>query len=167
MERKSYIDLLRSFFLPELNKKLLLRTVVLAVAVYILFSIFQPSFISGSSMEPAWNDGGFTFSFRLRYLFYPPTRGDVVTISYFGRKMLLKRVVALSGDTVEFKDGKLFVNGVEQDEIYVKLPCKWNTAPVTVREGFCYVVGDNRSMRLEEHKFGEVELKRIKGGPLF
>ena len=167
MEKKGINSVLRNFFLPELNKKLLLRIIVVAVVCYTLFSVFQPGFIAGSSMEPAWKDGGFTLTFRLRYFFSAPSRGDVVTISYFGRKMLLKRVVAVAGDTVEFKEGKLFVNGVEQNEPYVKLPCKWNTALVTVKEGCCYVVGDNRSMISREHKFGEVELKRIKGGPLF
>ncbi|MBE6377718.1 MAG: signal peptidase I [Lentisphaerae bacterium] len=167
MEKNRISGVLRNFFLPEINKRLLLRIIFLAVAVYVLFSVFQPSFISGSSMEPSWKDGGFTFSFRLRYLFSPPARGDVVTIGYFGRKMLLKRVVAVAGDTVEFREGKLLVNGAVQYESYVILPCKWNTPPVTVREGYCYVVGDNRSMSSREHKFGEVELNRITGGPLF
>ena len=158
---------IRSFFLPEYNSKLKLRLIILLIVLPCFFLIFRPCFISGKSMAPAWNDGGFTFSYRLRYLFAPPQRGDVVCISYFGRKMLLKRVVALAGDVVEFKDGNLLVNGVLQEEEYVKFPCKWNIAPVTVRDGFCYAVGDNRSMSHLEHKFGEVSLKRIVGGPLF
>ncbi len=172
MEKKAVlmrqiIHRIRSFFLPEYNSKLFIRLIVLLVVLPVLFLIFRPCFISGESMAPAWNDGGFTFSYRFRYLFSPPEKGDVVCITYFGRKMLFKRVVALAGDTVEFRDGKLLVNSVVQQEDYVKLPCKWNIDPVTVRNGFCYVVGDNRSMDHREHKFGEVDLKRIVGGPLF
>ena len=158
---------IRSFFLPEYNSKLLLRLVVLLVVLPVLFLIFRPCFVAGESMAPAWNDGSFTFSYRFRYLFSPPERGNVVCISYFGRKMLFKRVIALAGDTVEFKAGRLLVNGMIQREEYVKFPCNWNIAPVTIRDGFCYVVGDNRSMDHREHKFGEVSLKRIVGGPLF
>ena len=164
---KKLPEFLRVFFFPELNKKLLVRLVVIIILMTVLCGIFQPCFISGSSMEPTYHDGGFTLCFRLRYLFSSPEPGDTVMIDYFGRRKLLKRVVASAGDTVEFRDGKLLVNGVEKDEPYVKFPCKWNVAPVTIRSGFCYVVGDNRSQDQLEHKFGEVSLKRIMGGALF
>lgn len=165
--KDSVSGILRRFFLPELNRKYLIRLIAVVAVVTVLMWVFQPCFISGSSMEPCYHDGGFTFNFRWRYTFFPPEKGDVVVISYFGRRKLLKRVVALAGDTVEFRDGKLLVNGVIQSENYVKLPCKWNIPKVKVRSGFCYVVGDNRSQDHLEHKFGEVNLKRITGGPLF
>lgn len=160
-------EFLKKFFLPEFDKKLLVRLLVIIVVVTVLCCFFQPCFISGCSMEPTYHDGGFTVCLRLSYLFSPPVPGDVVVIDYFGRRKLLKRVVAVAGDTVEFRDGKLLVNNVVKDEPYVKYSCNWNVAPVTVRPGFCYVVGDNRSQNSLEHKFGEVSLKRITGGALF
>ena len=57
MEKNRISGVLRNFFLPEINKRLLLRIIFLAVAVYVLFSVFQPSFISGSSMEPKISEG--------------------------------------------------------------------------------------------------------------
>jgi signal peptidase I len=89
--------LLRNFFLPEINRKLLIRLVVISGICLLFFLFFKPCFISGSSMEPAWHDNGFTLSFRWKYLYSYPQHGDVVTISYFGKRELLKRVVALPG----------------------------------------------------------------------
>ena len=118
-------------------------------------------------MEPTFHSDTFTLSFRLRYFWKKPQKGDIVTIAGFGRRELLKRVVALAGDTVEFRNGVLVVNGEAQSEPYVKLPCSWSRAPVTVRDGYCFVVGDNRSQDMLEHVFGEVKLDRITGGTLF
>ncbi len=81
--------------------------------------------------------------------------------------MLLKRVVALEGETVEFRDGKLFVNGGEIDEPYVRGPYHWNLAPRQVGQDRVYVVGDNRSMPVKSHTFGQVSRQRILGRPLW
>ncbi len=63
-------------------------------------------------MEPTYRSRGINFCWRLRYLFSKPKRHDVVVVRFAGSKvMLLKRVVGLEGERVEFRDGKLFVNG--------------------------------------------------------
>ena len=84
-----------------------------------------------------------------------------------GSKYLLKRLVALEGDTVGFTDGRLIVNGETVDEPYVRCRGSWNLEPVTVAPGKCFVVGDNRGQPAYEHLFGEVDLSRIIGGLLF
>ncbi len=81
--------------------------------------------------------------------------------------MLLKRVVALEGQRVEFRNGKLFLNGLKVDEPYVRYPCNWNLPPRQVREGYVYVVGDNRNMPMTNQSFGQALSKRIIGAPLW
>ena len=81
--------------------------------------------------------------------------------------MLLKRVVAQESERVEFRDGKLFVNEREIEEPYVHYPCDWNLPPRQVEKGFVYVVGDNRSMPIENHHFGQTSKSRIMGVPLW
>jgi len=81
--------------------------------------------------------------------------------------MLLKRVVALEGEQVEFIEGRLFVNGKEVAESYVRYPCHWNLPPRLVEKGSVYVVGDNRDMPIEHHYFGQTSAKRIEGTPLW
>jgi len=61
-------------------------------------------------MEPTYHDGGVNFCWRLRYLSSEPKKRDVVAVRFAGNKvMLLKRVIALEGEQVEFRNGKLFV----------------------------------------------------------
>ncbi len=149
--------------------KPVLRIVVIALAAYIVFSyIVIPLKIRGNSMEPTYRDGGFNFCLRLRYLFSEPSRHDVVTVEFAGRRvMLLKRVVGLEGETVSFKDGVLHVNGKPVDEPYVKLPCKWNLPPRTVEKDHLYLVGDNRMVPMYTHDFGQTHQRRIIGAPLW
>ena len=119
-------------------------------------------------MEPTYHNGGVNFCWRLRYLFSEPKRYDVVTIRFAGSKvMLLKRVVALEGEQVEFLEGKLFVDGKEIGEPYVRYPCHWNLSPRRVERDNVYVVGDNRNMPIETHYFGQTLKSRINGVPLW
>jgi signal peptidase I len=81
--------------------------------------------------------------------------------------MLLKRVVALEGEQVEFREGVLFVDSEEVPERYVVYPCNWNLPARKVEKGCVYVVGDNRNMPIEQHVLGQVEVKRVVGKPLW
>ena len=81
--------------------------------------------------------------------------------------MLLKRVVAIEDEVVEFRFGRLLIDGVEMDESYVRYPCNWNLPPRRVEHGHIYVVGDNRSMPMHQHDFGQVSIERIMGGPIW
>jgi signal peptidase I len=81
--------------------------------------------------------------------------------------MLLKRVVGVEGERIEFRDGNLFVDGSEVNEPYVRYPCDWSLPPRRVEEGHVYVVGDNRNVDLAQHDFGQVSVDRIIGGPLW
>ena len=81
--------------------------------------------------------------------------------------MLLKRVVASEGDTVEIKNGILLVNQTKVDEPYVRHPSDWNLALRRVDPGHVYVIGDNRSVPMHVHQFGQTPLNRIIGAPLW
>lgn len=160
---------IRRFFFPALTLKFLIRAAVVGVSAYLIFGhICVPVRIKGISMEPTYHDEAFNFCWRLAYLFSKPKRYDVVTVRFAGKRvMLLKRVVALEGEQVEFRDGKLYVDGKEIHEPYVRYPCNWNLPPREVEKGWVYVVGDNRDMALENHTFGQTSLRRIMGVPLW
>jgi signal peptidase I len=162
-------DLATGFLLPRMDRRFLVRLAILTAVAWVFFGwICRPMWIHGGSMEPSWHDGGFTFCWRPRFWFRAPRRGDVVMIRYAGeRVMLLKRVVALGGETVAFQGGTLLIDGKPLDEPYVRRPCAWDMPPRAVGAGKLYVVGDNRDMLLELHQFGEVHPGRIIGGPLW
>lgn len=160
---------IRQFFFPSLTRKFLIRASLVALFAYLIFSnVCIPVRIQGHSMEPTYRNRGFNFCWRLRYLFSQPKRYDVVTVRFAGKRvMLLKRVVAVEGERVEFRNGRLFVDGEKIDEPYVRYPCNWNLRPRQVEKGCVYVVGDNRNMPMRNHSFGQTSLRRIIGGPLW
>ncbi|MGD9949761.1 MAG: signal peptidase I [Desulfobulbus sp.] len=161
-------SLFRRFLLPELNRLFFLRVLVLILATVLIFTqMLLPLKIEGQSMEPTYANG-FNICWRGRYLFSAPQRGDVVVIRFAGnRVLLLKRIVALAGDTVAFKNGVLLVNGQSVAEPYVRHRSAWNLPPRTVDPGKVYVVGDNRGVPMASHHFGQVALQRIVGGLLW
>ena len=119
-------------------------------------------------MEPTYRNGSVNFLWKFGYIFSKPKRYDVVAVRFAGNKvMLLKRVVAVEGERIEFLNGKLFVDGKEIDEPYVRYPCNWNLPPRQVEKDSVYVVGDNRSTPIEDHHFGQTSMKRILGVPLW
>ena len=78
-------------------------------------------------------------------MFSKPKRGDIVIIRYKDKTYFLKRVIGLPGDTVEFRNGDLYLNGRKQNEAYVRYASDWNLSPRKVEPGHYYVVGDKRA----------------------
>ena len=160
---------IRQFFFPSLTPKFLIRVLLVALSAYLFFGqVLTPLRIKGRSMEPTYHDGTINFLWKWRFAFSKPKRYDVVALRFAGnRVMLLKRVIAMEAETVEFRDGKLYVDGKEMEEPYVRFPCNWNLPPRLVEKDCVYVVGDNREMPIEDHHFGQASMRRILGVPLW
>lgn len=160
---------IKNFFFPKITGSYLLRLVVVAVGAFIVFKyVCIPFRIQGESMSPAYVTGSFNFCFTPRYMFSQPSWPDVVLVKMAGQKiMLLKRVVATEGQSVEFRRGDLFVDGKKIQEPYVVNKSDWNIPPTIVKSGHIYVAGDNRGMPAEGHTFGQTPLTRIAGAPLW
>ena len=129
---------------------------------------FRLLIVAGGSMLPTYAERGFNFCWRPAYWFSEPERGDVVVMKYGSNKvMILKRLIAKEGDTVEFRNGKLILNGREQEEPYIKGPSDWNLPPRTVEKDHYYLVGDNRSVPMQRHIFGQMHKRYLQGAPLW
>lgn len=149
----------------------LIRAGTLALTAFIVFRfILIPARITGSSMEPTYHDGSVNFINLLAYRTHEPQRGDVVGVRFSPRDplslkspMLLKRVVGLPGDLIGFQNGRVTVNGDALSEPYIKLPSDWARHPVQLGPDDYFVVGDNRSMPIENHTFGIAKREKIIG----
>lgn len=163
------MSLLRAWLFPKFNALLVVRLVLVAAGAFVVFKfVFPPVFLKGLSMEPTYQDGAFHFCNGFKYRFAEPERFDVVAIRLAGgRRMFLKRIVGLEGEEVAFKHGHLMVNGKPVEESYLVYECDWEMEPVLVKPGHVFVVGDNRSMPIDNHRFGQVSVERMIGGPLW
>jgi signal peptidase I len=160
---------IRNFLFPAINRKFLIRVAIVTISAWMIFTyLLIPFRVKGYSMAPTYGNGEVNFCWTLRYMFSPPKRYDIVTVRYAGtRVMLLKRVIALEGESLEFKDGRLYINGREIKEPYVKGKYDWNLPQRTVKPNHVYVAGDNRNVPMKTHDFGQADVNRIVGAPLW
>jgi len=99
--------------------------------------------------------------------FKRPQRGDVVSFHPPGRgnEVYLKRVVAVGGDRVEWREGVLFVNGERRVEPYAQSGVETSRAMV-VPAGQIYVLGDNRRHSEDSRVWGTVPEANVIGEPV-
>ncbi len=157
--------LLRRLVIGARPRNTIRRALLLAgICVVVFRFVWIPVWVQGHSMAPTLQDGAFRFAHRLGIQRRPPQRGDVVVIELAGqRAMYLKRILAVPGDAVQFRDGTLWVNGEEVPEPYVVYDGNWNTGLEQLGPDEFFVAGDNRSEPWEWHTMGVVDRERIAG----
>lgn len=148
--RIKLIDVIIALLFVLLFAALILR-VLLSVS-YIKYYVIGPSMsgtIEGAKDENT-EGGDYVFAYKSHY----PRRGDIAVIKTSG-KTIIKRVIALEGDTVELKKGVLYLNGEETPESYILKEHndpldEYNSfAEITVPKGRMFCMGDNRNVSVD------------------
>jgi signal peptidase I len=140
-------------------------------ALAILVFPYQPVRIEGNSMAPLIVDREAVFIDRIVYYFEPIQRGDVVVFWYplDATKSFIKRIVALPGETLEIRQGLVYVNGNWLPELY--LPSQYEDlsdfGPIQVPSDSYFVMGDHRSGSNDSRVFGTVAKRLIHGRAVF
>jgi signal peptidase I len=143
----------------------------LCFAVVIIVFLYQPVKVEGTSMAPLISDQERIFINKIVYRFEPISRGDVVVFWYplDRSKSFIKRVVGLPGETVDIRQGRVYVNGDRLLEPYV--PPQYfdagNFGPVHVSDGEYFVMGDHRDSSNDSRVFGTVPSSFIYGKAVF
>lgn len=125
-------------------------------------------YVYGSCMEPNLKTGERVLASRAAYWFSGPQRGDVVIFRYPGdpTKNYVKRVVGLPGDYIEIHNGQLYVNGEPAPEPYKKMEAHGDYGPERVREGYLFVLGDNRDQSNDSRFWGELPIANVEAKAL-
>lgn len=148
------------------SRKEIIGLLVLMVSLTVLLKgiIGLGKCVSGS-MEPYIYTGDLHIYNRLAYIEEVPQRGDVIIFDW-GTEIYMKRVVAIEGDTVYFKDGKLYLNGEKADESYlIEERGTYSNKEFEVPAGCVFVLGDNRGVSSDSRRWDNpyVNVEDIKG----
>ena len=164
------------------------------LAVLIKYFIFTPTLVKQTSMTPTIKDGERVLINRIVRTFdLPIYRGDIITfemptktengvgvynessnfMDFFAHDVLelnkisfIKRVIGVAGDHVLIKNGSVYVNDRELEEVYLngtETPRKGEFYDVIVPDGYLFVMGDNRSGSSDSREFGCIPLDKVEG----
>jgi len=143
------------------------ETVLPAIVIAVLINLFlaQATRVYGSSMEPNLHTDQRLVVEKVTYRLHGPRRGDVVVLRMpeRGPELLIKRVIALPGETVEIRDGTVYIDHQPLDEPYLVRRSGSTYGPTIVPEGYAFVMGDNRGASNDSRVFGPVPLDSIVG----
>ncbi|HYZ99387.1 MAG TPA: signal peptidase I [Acidimicrobiales bacterium] len=145
----------------------------IVIALLVEAFLIQAFWIPSESMEPTLNIGDRVLVNKLSYKLHDVHRGDLIVFerppsASTGEdgeiKDLIKRVIAVEGETVEARDGRVFVNGEPQEEGYLEPGTPTNNlARQTVPEEHVFVMGDNRANSEDSRIFGPIDEDDIIG----
>lgn len=141
------------------------------LALVIIVFLYQPVKVEGTSMTPLLHDQERIFINKFIYKYEPIQRGDVVVFWYprDRNKSFIKRVIALPGETVEIRGGRVFVEDRLIDEPYVppQYADSSSFGPLRMPEGEYFLMGDHRSSSNDSRVFGPVPEELIYGKAVF
>lgn len=183
-------------FVNEVLEWLYSIVIALAVAMLIHIFLFQPTRVSGESMENTLHHGDYLVVAKWNHVLRKaPQYGDIVIIdsrvkrertwkddaaepmmnyvAFFNKDMQshnvwVKRVIGKAGDTLEFKEGSVWRNGEKLDEPYIKEKMLYaREGVIKIPEGQVFVMGDNRNHSSDSRFIGPVPVGHVLGTVLF
>lgn len=149
--------------------------VAISSALLVRAYVLQQFAVEGTSMLTTLHPNDRVLVNKLSYHLHDPRRGDIVVLKEINNTVglpdLIKRVVGLPGETLEYSQCKLLINGAMVDEPYLDPTivdpdhCGLSQPPVTVLPNHVFVMGDNRASSLDSRTttIGQIPIDHIVG----
>ncbi len=145
-------------------------TIIIPVVAALVIHTYLFTFarVDGSSMLDNFHDNNILGVSRLHYRLNEPQRGEIITCHYDQtRKLYVKRILGLPGETVEMKAGVVYIDGVALEEDYITRPDDRDFGPYALGPDEIFVMGDNRPVSRDSRAVGPLPKDYIYGRVLF
>ncbi len=144
-------------------------TIIISIVVVLFLNhfILRTAKVEGNSMFSTLHNGdlGITWVFKAKYL--DIKRFDIVVIDEKEQGNWIKRVVGLPNETLEYRQGKLYINNQEVEESFLEEEFLGNFPKITLKENEYFVVGDNRNYSTDSRMIGPIHRNAIKSSGFF
>lgn len=164
---------IKGLFKNETFKTIMSYILIILIVIAIRIFFIDPVRVDGASMNTTLSNGEVVMLNKIVYKKNDIKRFDIIVIDESDKdgikKRIIKRVIGLPGETIEYKDNKLYINGKEVNDPYPSTETDdFSILDIghTKIPGNCYfVMGDNRSDSLDSRypSVGVVKMSRIKG----
>lgn len=155
-------------------KELIRDIIVALVIVLILTSIIKPTIVKESSMEPTLFENHYLIVNKLAYKTGEAERGDIIVFESDleteegDKKLLIKRIIGLPGETVTIADGEVYIDGQRLEEDYLKDGITpGDVTDCQIPEGQLFVMGDNRVVSIDSRELGCIDEDTVMGKAVF
>lgn len=154
----------------EILSWILIFAVTLAIAQFVTKVVILQVKVPTGSMEDTIKIDDRVIALRISYVLSDPKRGDIVVFPYPDDENMdyIKRIIGLPGETIEGRDGVVYINGNLLEEAYTMEPINRDFGPYVVPENHYFMMGDNRNRsqdsRYWKNKF--VARDKLKGKAL-
>ena len=144
------------------HREILSYLLIIVVVLLIKQFIVTPIRVNGSSMDTTLKDKDIMILDKISYRFSNIKRFDIVVIK-LDNEYLIKRVVGLPGEIVEYKDNKLYINKKEIKENFTHQKTDDYSLDKKIPNGYYFVVGDNRTVSMDSRMIGLIKEEDILG----
>lgn len=146
--------------LRKIIKEIYPYIIIIVVILLIRTFLFTPIIVNGTSMSPTLKEHDMMILNKISLKTSKLERFDIVVVD--NEDYIIKRVIALPGESVAYYDGKLYINGKAIEDKYATSETKdFDTVKLGANEYF--VMGDNRAVSKDSRMIGPVNIKNIKG----
>ena len=147
-------------------KKLAIKPLNIFTIIFVLFIfmfiiigniLFQPIKIQGQSMEPTLHEKSLHYTVR----YSPINRFDIVVAKLNDNQFIVKRVIGLPNDTIEYKENQLYINNTKIDEPYIINRYTQSNFKLKLKDDEYFLLGDNRAVSKDSRFTGPFKINQI------
>ena len=158
MDMRDIKEFFKDFFIYIIIGVLIFFTVVYVV------SLQQ---VRGPSMEPNYNTQDVLLLNKLHYHIFKPKRFDVVAVLDHNDGPVIKRIIGLPGEKIEYKDNNLYINDQLVEELFKKSNTEDFVLDHEIGKGQYFIVGDNREKSDDSRTKGLITQDNLIGKVMF